>query len=69
MPPRNLPLLDDPEAKRILRDLCKEHDLSLDLLVKMLTIQRAHLGRGRQMGITQDFSAEIADFLESRGSR
>lgn len=66
MPRKNLPMLADPEAKKILRDLCKTHDLSMALLESMLNIQRDNLGRGRQVGITQDFSAEIADFLESQ---
>jgi len=66
MPRKNLPMLADPEAKNILRDLCKTHNLSMALLESMLNIQRDNLGRGRQVGITQDFSAEIADFLESQ---
>jgi len=66
MPRKNLPMLADPEAKRILRDLCETHSLSMALLESMLNIQRDNLGRGRQVGITQDFSAEIADFLEAQ---
>jgi hypothetical protein len=66
MAKRTLPMLADPEAKKILKDLCKTHQLSMELLTAMLNIQRENLGRGRQMGITQEFSAEIADFLESQ---
>lgn len=61
---RVLPILADPEAKKILKDLCKMHGVSMDLLVQMIDIQRDNLGRGRQIGISQDFSAAIADFLE-----
>ncbi len=67
--PSKLPMLDDPQAKKILQELCKRHKLTMQLLVSMLQIQRENLGRGRQHGITGDFSAEIQDFLETRGER
>ena len=66
MAKRTLPMLADPESKKILKELCKAHNLSLELLTAMLNIQRDNLGRGRQTGITQEFSAEIADFLDSQ---
>lgn len=66
---RNLPILADPDARKILRDLCKKHGVSLDLLSVVIGIQRDNLGRGRQIGITQEFSAAIADFLDERASR
>ena len=66
MSKRTLPMLADPEAKKILKDLCKTHQLSMELLTAMLNIQRDNLGRGRQMGITQEFSAELAEFLDSQ---
>ncbi len=62
-------MIDDPESRKILRELCKTHNLSLDLVVQMVEIQRENLGRGRQVGITQEFSAAIADFLEAQGAR
>jgi hypothetical protein len=69
MPRSRLPILENPEAKKILKELCKTHKLSMDLLVAMIGIQRENLGRGRQVGITQDFSAAIADFLEAERAR
>jgi len=64
---RQLPMFDDAESRKILRDLCKAHNLTLELLMQMVEIQRDNLGRGRQLGITQEFSAAIADFLEKQG--
>lgn len=66
MAKRVMPILSDPESRRILRDLCREHKLSMDLLEQMIEIQRDNLGRGRQIGISQDFSATIAEFLDSQ---
>ncbi|WP_425018261.1 DNA modification system-associated small protein [Paraburkholderia caballeronis] len=64
MAKRSLPILSDGSARKILRDLCKQHKVSLDLVTQMIEIQRDNLGRGKQIGISQDFSAAIAEFLE-----
>ena len=69
MAKRNLPILVDPKARRILKDLCSEHNVTMDLLTQMIDIQRNNLGRGRQIGITQDFSAAIAEFLDDVQSK
>ena len=69
MAKRTLPILADPKAKKILKELCLKHNVTIDLLVQMIDIQRNNLGRGRQIGITQDFSAVIAEFLEDTPTR
>lgn len=63
---RALPIISDPQSKAILKALCREHGLTLDLLTQLVEIQRENLGRGRQIGISQDFSAALAEFLESQ---
>lgn len=62
---RTLPLLADPKSKAILKQLCLEHGVTMALLGQLIDIQRENLGRARQVGITADFSAAIAEFLES----
>ncbi len=68
MAKRTLPVLADPQAKKVLKGLCLKHNVSLELFIQMLDIQRENLGRGRQIGITQDFSAAIADFIDETRS-
>ena len=63
---RELPLLHDANAKKILEQLCEEHRISLSLLRDLIDIQRDNLGKGRQMGITSDFHAVISEFLEQQ---
>lgn len=63
---RTLPLLSDEAAAVVLNDLCVQHEISLDLLKQMIEIQRDNVGRGRQIGITQEFSAAIAEFIDSK---
>ncbi len=63
---RTLPLLADKKAKNILQKLCQEHNINLDLLRNLIEIQRDNLGRGRQVGISHEFSAAISDFIDSQ---
>lgn len=63
---RDLPLLNDKNARDILEGLCQEHNITLALLEHLLDIQRDNLGRGRQIGISQEFSAAISEFIEER---
>lgn len=69
MAKRTLPILADPQAKKILKSLCVEHNVSLELFTQMVEIQRENLGRGKQIGITQDFSAAIAEFIDGARSQ
>jgi hypothetical protein len=64
---RSLPLLADQRAKDILKKLCREHGVTMALLNQLIEIQRDNLGRAKQIGISADFSAAIADFLEASG--
>lgn len=61
---RVLPLLEDAKARSILEALCKEHGVHLPLMKKLIEIQRDNLGRGKQIGITQEFSAALGDFID-----
>lgn len=64
---RSLPILSDPDSRQVLRDLCKRHSLSLPLVTDLIEIQRNNLGRGKQIGISQEFNAVIAEFLDNGG--
>ena len=61
---RELPLLEVEKARVILHQLCQEHGVSVSLIRNLIDIQRDNLGPGRQMGITQEFSAAISEFIE-----
>ena len=64
-----LRLFTDEDSKAIIRRLCAQHGLSMDLFAQMINIQREYIGQGRQIGISQDFSAAIAEFLEQEDSK
>jgi hypothetical protein len=63
---RDLPVFGDKGARQILQQLCSEHGISLRLLQTLIAIQRNNLGRGKQMGISQEFSAVLNEFIESQ---
>ncbi len=64
---RSLPILNDQQSRQVLRELCKKHNLALSLVTELIEIQRSNLGRGRQIGISQEFNAALAEFLDSQG--
>jgi hypothetical protein len=65
---RTLPILSDQQSKQVLRELCKKHNLSVVLVTELIEIQRSNLGRGKQIGISQEFNAAIAEFLDNGGA-
>ena len=67
MKPKDLPLFRNREAKRVLEQACDENGVNLVLLQNLLEIQRKYSGSGRAVGITADFEAAIAEFLEDGG--
>nr|VFK65171.1 MAG: hypothetical protein BECKUNK1418G_GA0071005_105810 [Candidatus Kentron sp. UNK]VFK71320.1 MAG: hypothetical protein BECKUNK1418H_GA0071006_106010 [Candidatus Kentron sp. UNK] len=64
---RRLPLTEDPKAREILATSCSQHGITISLIEELIEIQRSNLGRERQTGISADFSAVIAEFIEQRG--
>lgn len=62
---RSLPLLSDADSRQVLKDLCRRHRLTLPLITDLIDIQRNNLGRGKQIGISQEFNAVIAEFLDN----
>lgn len=65
---QDLPLLADAQAKDILTELCVQRGISVELVESLIEIQRDNLGKGRQRGISQEFSAAIAAFLDEQGA-
>ncbi|QTO40863.1 DNA modification system-associated small protein [Desulfovibrio desulfuricans] len=65
---QDLPLLADAQAKNILTELCLQRGISVELVERLIEIQRDNLGKGRQRGISQEFSAAIAAFLDEQGA-
>lgn len=65
MSSRSLPIFKDAEALKILRSAARKRRVPLDLLRRLVDIQRGYLGSGRQAGITGDFESAIGDFLDA----
>jgi hypothetical protein len=64
MKSKELPIFREPDAKASLTVACRSKKVTLTLLRELVDIQREYLGSGRQMGITQEFDAVLAEFLE-----
>jgi hypothetical protein len=68
MKPKDLPIFKDPKARAVLGEACKKHGVSVELLKGLLEIQRDNAGRGRQMGITEDFDSCFVEYIEAQAS-
>lgn len=64
MKAKKLPLFQQPEAKRVLSESCKRHNVSLSLLQALIDVQRDYMGSGRREGITSDLDTVFADYVE-----
>lgn len=64
---QDLPLLTDKQARDIITAICKEKGITIDLIEQLVAIQRDNLGKGKQRGISQEFSAVVSAFLEEQG--
>ena len=47
----------DPEAKKVLADVCKKNGVTLQLVQNLLEVQRSYSGTGRAVGISENCSA------------
>mgnify|MGYP003597726664 CR=1 FL=1 len=48
---QDLPLWNDPQAFEILEELCKKHQVPVDVFRELVAEQRKNLHRGRARGV------------------
>lgn len=66
MKPRDLPVFRDEAAKKLLRDTCAKHRITITLLRDLLSVQRDFAGSGRHHGINEEFSTRLSAFLDEQ---
>jgi len=52
---QDLPLWNDPEAFSVLENLCKKHDVPLDVFQELVLVQRQNQHREKARGIYDQF--------------
>lgn len=57
---------EDPEAKKLIKRLCKEHGIDELLLADLVGVVQQYSGSGRREGVTSDISSALDRFLTDR---
>jgi len=59
------PCFDDPESKKIVRSICMQHRIDIDLLKDLCEIVNFHAGSGRRFGLPEDIEAILDRFIKN----
>ncbi len=57
------PCFDDPDTKRLIRQICEEHNIDGELLKDLCELVNEHSGAGRRVGLDDDLASTITRFL------
>jgi hypothetical protein len=57
------PCFDDPETKKIIREICGLHSVDHDLLKDLCELMNEYSGAGRRFGLDDQIAAIINRFL------
>lgn len=53
----DLPLWKEDEAYRVLEELCAEHDVPVEVLKELVSVERQHQHREKARGIYDEFDS------------
>jgi Small protein found in certain Dnd DNA modification systems len=59
------PCFDDPESKKIIRRICEQQRVDIDLLKDLCEIVNNHAGSGRRFGLPEDIETVLDRFIKS----
>jgi hypothetical protein len=59
------PCFEDSESKRIIRKICEEHRVNIDLLTDLCDIVNEYAGSGRRFGLIEEIEAAIDRFSKT----
>ena len=57
------PCFDDPETKRLIREICEDHNIDKELLKDLCDLVNRYSGSGRRYGLDDDLASIITRFL------
>jgi hypothetical protein len=59
------PCFEDSESKRIVRAICDQHRIDIELLKDLCEIVNVHAGSGRRFGLPEDIEAVLDRFIKN----
>ncbi len=60
------PCFEDSESKKIIRTICEQHRIDIDLLKDLCEIVNVHAGSGRRVGLPEDIETVLDRFINNR---
>jgi hypothetical protein len=57
------PCFDDPETKKLVKQVCKQHQVDPQLLKDLCELETEYSGSGRRHGLDDDIAAIITRFI------
>lgn len=57
------PCFEDPETKKIIRQICEDHQIDIEILKDLCELVNQHSGAGRRIGLNDDIASIITRFL------
>jgi hypothetical protein len=58
------PCFEDQQTKPIIRQICEEHNIDLDLLKDLCEEVNSHAGSGRRFGLPENIDAILDRFVK-----
>lgn len=59
------PCFEDPESKKLVRKICEEHRIDIDILKDLCEIVNVHAGSGRRFGLPEDIENVLDRFIKN----
>ena len=63
------PCFEDSESKKVIRKICDQHRIDMDLLKDLCEIVNVHAGSGRRFGLPEDIEAVLDRFIKTGKER
>lgn len=58
-----LPAFEDTETKKLIQELCQEHDIDMPLLKNLCEVMQEHSGSGRKHDVDADLAGCLDRFI------
>ncbi len=62
------PCFEDPETKRIVKQICEEHKIDMVILKDVCELVQERSGEGRKFGLDAEISDILSRFLNDRST-
>jgi hypothetical protein len=59
------PCFEDAESKKIVRKICEEHRIDIEILKDLCEIVNVHAGSGRRIGLPEDIENVLDRFIKN----